>query len=60
MVAKKDLPANTLAELVAWMKEDPGKINFVNQNAAANVTGVPFRQPLKRGPEVAFREKKPR
>ena len=42
MVAKKDLPANTLAELVAWMKENPGKINFVNQNAAANVTGVLF------------------
>jgi tripartite-type tricarboxylate transporter receptor subunit TctC len=42
MVAKNDLPANTLAELVAWMKENPGKINFVNQNAAANVTGVLF------------------
>ena len=42
LVAKKDLPANTLAELVAWMKENPGKINFVNQNAAANVTGVLF------------------
>src|SRR6266571_8006190 len=42
MVAKNDLPANTLAELVAWMKENPGKINFVNQNAAANVSGVLF------------------
>lgn len=42
MVAKKDLPANTLGELVAWMKDNPGKINFVNQNAAANVTGVLF------------------
>ena len=42
LVAKNDLPANTLAELVAWMKENPGKINFVNQNAAANVTGVLF------------------
>jgi tripartite-type tricarboxylate transporter receptor subunit TctC len=42
MVAKKDLPANTLAELVTWMKANPGKINFVNQNAAANVTGVLF------------------
>src|SRR6478736_5709739 len=39
MVAKNDLPANTLAELVAWMEENPGKINFVNQNAAANVSG---------------------
>src|SRR5947208_11212352 len=47
IVAKKDLPANTLAELVAWMKENPGKINFVNQNAAANVTGVLFESLTK-------------
>src|SRR4051812_4643375 len=44
MVAKNDLPAKTLGELVAWMKANPGKINFVNQNAAANVTGVLFEQ----------------
>ncbi|WP_291609666.1 tripartite tricarboxylate transporter substrate-binding protein [Bradyrhizobium sp.] len=44
MVAKKDLPAQNLRELVAWMKENPGKINFVNQNAAANVTGVLFEK----------------
>jgi tripartite-type tricarboxylate transporter receptor subunit TctC len=42
MVARINLPANNLAELVAWMKTNPGKINFVNQNAAANVTGVMF------------------
>jgi tripartite-type tricarboxylate transporter receptor subunit TctC len=42
LVAKIDLPAKTLAELVTWMKANPGKINFVNQNAAANVTGVMF------------------
>jgi tripartite-type tricarboxylate transporter receptor subunit TctC len=42
MVAKNDLPAGTLAELVTWMKANPGKINFVNQNAAANVSGVLF------------------
>jgi len=42
MVARNNLPANTLAELVAWMKTNPGKINFVNQNAAANVSGVLF------------------
>jgi tripartite-type tricarboxylate transporter receptor subunit TctC len=47
MVAKKDLPANTLRELVAWMKDNPGKINFVNQNAAANVTGVLFENLTK-------------
>ncbi|MHB8267774.1 Bug family tripartite tricarboxylate transporter substrate binding protein [Bradyrhizobium sp.] len=42
LVARKDLPAANLAELVTWMKANPGKINFVNQNAAANVTGVLF------------------
>jgi len=47
MVAKKDLPANNLKELVAWMKDNPGKINFVNQNAAANVTGVLFESLTK-------------
>jgi hypothetical protein len=25
MVAKKDLPANTLGELVTWMKANPGQ-----------------------------------
>ncbi len=44
MVAKKDLPANRLSELVAYMKANPGKINFVDQNAAARVTGVLFEK----------------
>src|SRR5438309_6032934 len=52
MVAKNDLPANNLAELVAWMKDNPGKINFVNQNAAANVTGVLFENLTR--PKVQF------
>jgi tripartite-type tricarboxylate transporter receptor subunit TctC len=47
LVAKKDLPANTLGELVTWMKANPDKINFVNQNAAANVTGVLFENLTK-------------
>jgi tripartite-type tricarboxylate transporter receptor subunit TctC len=47
MVAKNDLPANTLGELVSWMKANPGKISFVNQNAAANVTGVLFENLTK-------------
>jgi tripartite-type tricarboxylate transporter receptor subunit TctC len=47
MVAKNDLPANNLAELVMWMKANPGKINFVNQNAAANVSGVLFENLTK-------------
>src|SRR5947208_12087438 len=42
LVARKDLPAGNLAELVTWMKANPGKINVDNQNAAANVTGVLF------------------
>src|SRR6187431_390376 len=35
LVAKKNLAANNLNELVALMKKDPGKVTFVNQNAAA-------------------------
>jgi tripartite-type tricarboxylate transporter receptor subunit TctC len=40
MVARKTLPANRLNELVAWMKANPGEAKFVNQNAAALVTGL--------------------
>ncbi len=42
IVARKNLPADDLKGLVAWMKANPGKINFVNQNAAGNVSGVLF------------------
>src|SRR3982750_1503504 len=38
MVAKKNLPANDLRELVTWMRANPGEAKFVNQNAAAHVT----------------------
>jgi tripartite-type tricarboxylate transporter receptor subunit TctC len=34
------LSADNLKDLVAWMKANPNKINFVDQNAAARVTGV--------------------
>jgi tripartite-type tricarboxylate transporter receptor subunit TctC len=44
MVANRDLPANNLRDLITWMKANPGKINFVNQNAAANVSGVLFEK----------------
>jgi tripartite-type tricarboxylate transporter receptor subunit TctC len=44
IVSKKDLPADNLKDLVSWMKANPGKINFVNQNAAANVSGVTFEK----------------
>jgi tripartite-type tricarboxylate transporter receptor subunit TctC len=40
MLAQKNLPANNLKELVAWMKANPGAAKFVNQNAAAHVTGI--------------------
>ena len=52
MVAKKALPANDLKSLVAWMKANPGKITFVNQNAAAQVTGLLFEQAT--GQKVQF------
>ena len=40
LVAKKNLPANKLSELVTWMKANPGDAKFVNQNAAA-----PYHRP---------------
>ncbi len=52
MVAKKNLAANNLNELVALMKKDPGKVTFVNQNAAANVSGILMQQLTKT--EVTF------
>jgi len=44
LVAKKNLPANDLPALVAWMKANPGKATFVNQNAAAQVSGILLQQ----------------
>ena len=52
MVAKKALPAGDLKGLVAWMKANPDKITFVNQNAAAQVTGILFQQAT--GQKVQF------
>jgi tripartite-type tricarboxylate transporter receptor subunit TctC len=52
MVAKKALPADDLRGLIAWMKDNPGRITFVNQNAAAHVTGVLFEQAT--GQKVQF------
>ena len=52
MVAKKALPADDLKGLVAWMKANPGKATFVNQNAAAQVTGILFQQAT--GTQVQF------
>src|SRR5881396_2203028 len=44
LVAKKNLQANRLNELVAWMKANPGEAKFVNQNAAANISGLLLQQ----------------
>jgi tripartite-type tricarboxylate transporter receptor subunit TctC len=44
MIARKDFPADDLKGLVAYMKANPGKATFVNQNASANVTGVLMQQ----------------
>src|SRR5258706_505537 len=52
LVAKKNLAANNLKELVALMKADPGKVTFVNQNAAAQVSGLLLQQLTKT--EVTF------
>jgi tripartite-type tricarboxylate transporter receptor subunit TctC len=52
MVGKKTLPADDLKGLVAWMNANPGKITFVNQNAAAQVTGILFEQAT--GQKVQF------
>src|ERR1700716_3248711 len=40
MVAKNDLPASNLAEFLFGFKSSSGNINFVYQNAAANVSCV--------------------
>src|SRR5262249_26547886 len=52
LVAKKDLPANDLRTLVAWMKANPGAAKFVNQNAAAQVSGILMQQLT--GTQVTF------
>src|ERR1700704_182071 len=40
MVARKTLPADDLKGLVAPLKANPGKVPFVNQNAAGKVSGI--------------------
>ena len=44
LVAKKNLEADRLNELVPWMKARPGDIKFVNQNAAAAISGLLLQQ----------------
>ena len=44
LIARKTLPANDLQELIAWMKAHPGEARFVNQLAAAQVSGILLQQ----------------
>jgi tripartite-type tricarboxylate transporter receptor subunit TctC len=52
LIGKKTLPADDLKGLVAWMKANPGKANYVNQNAAARVSGILLEQAT--GTKVQF------
>src|SRR5690349_22459236 len=52
LVAKKNLSANRLNELVTWMRANPGEAKFVNQNAAAHVSGILLQQLT--GTQVSF------
>src|ERR1700754_2954119 len=47
LVAKKNLAASKLSELVELMKKEPGKVTFVNQNADAHVSGILMQQLTK-------------
>jgi tripartite-type tricarboxylate transporter receptor subunit TctC len=52
LVARKGLPADDLKGLVVWMKANPGIATFVNQNAAAQVSGILLQQAT--GTQVQF------
>jgi tripartite-type tricarboxylate transporter receptor subunit TctC len=52
MIARKDFPANDLKGLVAWMKANPGSVTFVEQTAAARLSGILMQQAT--GTEVRF------
>jgi tripartite-type tricarboxylate transporter receptor subunit TctC len=44
MVGRKTLPVDNLKDLVAWMKANPDKITFVNQNASGALSGILFEK----------------
>jgi tripartite-type tricarboxylate transporter receptor subunit TctC len=44
ILGRKALPADDMKGLVAWLKANPGKATFANQNAAAQVAGVLLQQ----------------
>jgi tripartite-type tricarboxylate transporter receptor subunit TctC len=52
LIARKGFPADDLKDLVAYMRANPGKATFVDQNAAAKLTGILMMQST--GTEVQF------
>jgi tripartite-type tricarboxylate transporter receptor subunit TctC len=44
MIARKGFPADDLKGLVAWAKANPDRATFVDQNAAAKLTGILMMQ----------------
>ena len=44
LLARKTLPVDDLKGLVAWMKANPGKATFANQQASAQTAGVLLQQ----------------
>jgi tripartite-type tricarboxylate transporter receptor subunit TctC len=44
MIARKDFPASDLKGLVAWLKANPGRATFVEQTAAAKLSGIQMMQ----------------
>jgi tripartite-type tricarboxylate transporter receptor subunit TctC len=52
LIARKGFPADNLKDLVSYMRANPGKATFVDQNAAAKLTGILMMQST--GTEVQF------
>src|SRR6202007_901722 len=44
IIGRKALPADDLKGLGGWMRANPGKATFANQNAAAQTAGVLLQQ----------------
>src|SRR5688572_21222204 len=52
MIARQNFPADDLKGLVAYMKANPGKVTFVEQTAAAKISGIQMMQAT--GTKVEF------
>jgi tripartite-type tricarboxylate transporter receptor subunit TctC len=44
LIARKDFPASDLKGLVAYLKANPGKATWVEQTAAAKISGIQLQQ----------------